>query len=193
MRLSLIIGFALFAQVAYSQKVLTMSNDHKYTYYEVVVDDAGLAKDSLLQRARTFLEKKNPKDLKITVAEKDTLGAKGLFIIDKTILVASHPSGQVTYQFTFNAKDGRYRFWLTDFVYTPYNRDRYGNFVPKTNFGQPLENIPSKLKSLEWKAILTATAAKAKEMGDEFKGFMEAKQVPSGTSVTPKVVLKADW
>ena len=192
MKLLGVICFVMFSQLAHSQTVLSMGNDHKYIYYEVVID-TGLTKDSLMLRSKNFLEKNHDQDFKITIEEDDTLVAEATFVVDKTILVASHPSGQVNYKFTFNAKNGRYRFWLTDFVYTPYIRDRYGNFVPKSNFGKPLEKVPGKLKSAEWNAILIASGAKTKEMGEEFKKFMAAKLLLPPVIAVPKASVKADW
>lgn len=192
MKLLGVIYFVMFAQITHSQTVLSMGNDHKYTYYEVVID-TGLTKDSLMLRAKNFLEKNHHQSFKITIEEEAALVAEGSFVVDKTILVASHPSGQVIYKFSFNAKNNRYRFWLTDFVYTPYIRDRYGNFVPKSNLGKPLEKALGKLKSADWNAVLIATAAKTKEMGEEFKKFMVGKQLRPPIIAAPKASIKADW
>ncbi|MGY3054851.1 hypothetical protein ACVWYG_003060 [Pedobacter sp. UYEF25] len=192
MKLLGLICFLLLAQPGSSQELLTMSNDHKYIYYEVVKDTSAV-KDKLMQKAETFLKKSDDQKLKITSIDNDKLAAEGKIIIDKTILVASHPSGEVAFKFYFNAKDGRYRFWLDDFIYTPYIRDRYGSFVPKTNFGKPLESHPSNLKAAEWKGILAATFIKAKQLGEELKKFMAAKRSTSSASVPPKVVIKSDW
>lgn len=191
MKVSLLIFFAFLAGSVFSQELL-LGKDQKYIFYKVI-SDSGLTVNTLMQRAKFYFTEKKNQDVKITLSSDSALEANDKVVIDKTILIASHPSGEVSYHFIFNAKPGRYRFWLTDFIYTPYSRDRYGNFVPKTGFGKPLETTPSPLKAAEWKAIMAATADKVKEFVAGFEKFMATKVTAPPKTKNSIEVLKTDW
>lgn len=192
MKFYLIIGSMLLCNMTFAQQELTLGSNKKYMYYQVVADSAS-SKDNLINRAKAFFEQKTTDNLKIIAAKDSSIRAEGVFVIDKTILIASHPSGEVSYLFNFDAKDGKYRFWLTNFVFIPYHRNRYGNFVTGTNFGKPLEANVSALQAAEWKSILSASGLKAKEMADSFKKFISAKPTKRPKQNPPTVSLKNKW
>jgi hypothetical protein len=153
-----------------------LSNDDraKLIYYEVVTAK-DVTKDSLAARATAFL-KKSAKTLKMKSAATDSLfHASGKMIIGKTALVLSRPSGEVLYNFYAEIRDGKYRFWFTDFNFIPYQRDRYGNFVPSTTIGTPLENKPGKLNAAEWAGYIKAVTKEANILAGRFKDAMMNK------------------
>lgn len=155
-----------------------LSNDDrgKLIYYEVVTAN-DIAKDSLAARTAEFL-KKSAKSLKVNSAATDSLiHASGKMIINKTALVLSRPSGEVLYNFYAEARDGKYRFWLTDFNFIPYQRDRYGNFVPSTTVGTPLEKKPGKLNGAEWAGYVKATTREANLFALRFKKALMNKVI----------------
>ena len=164
-----------------------LSNDDrgKLIYYEVVVLK-DVAKDSLAARAAAFF-KKNARSLKVKSAETDSLiQASGKMIINKTALVLSRPSGEVLYNFYAETRDGKYRFWLTDFNFIPYQRDRYGNFVPSTTVGIPLEKKPGKLNAAEWAGYIKAATNEANILAASFKDAMQNKAiVPPAVKTVP--------
>ncbi|MBC6109537.1 DUF4468 domain-containing protein [Pedobacter fastidiosus] len=166
--LVLIIFLATFIRLSAQQKQLPLDDRGKYIYYEVV-DTKTVNKDSLLQRAEFFINKVYKKSMKQESSTDSSVLASGTLVIDKTLLVAGHPSGEVKYNFTVEIRSGKYRFWLTDFEYIPYQRDRYGNFVATTNIGTPLEKAPGKLNSGQWKDILGGVSVKATKFGEDFK------------------------
>ncbi|RZL41628.1 MAG: DUF4468 domain-containing protein, partial [Pedobacter sp.] len=143
-------------------------------------------------RILNYLKKQN-KDLKYKNTQGDTsFAAAGKLIINKTLLVMSHPSGEVVYNFQAEVKNGKYRFWLTDFEFIPYQRDRYGNFVASTTVGIPLENNPGKLNAGEWKEYKAQTAKYAKDLGTKFKLYMSSK-TPIVLPTPEKKVVKKEW
>lgn len=182
----------LSCNITFAQQELSLGRNQKYIYYQVVRDST-LSKDSLINRAKAFCKQKTVANLKLVSAGDSSIIAKGVFVIDKTILIASHPSGEVNYLFNFEAKQGKYRFWLTDFVFTPYHRDRYGNFVVGNKERKPLEANVSILEAPEWKSILTNSGLKAKEMGDRLKKFIIAKPIMLSKQPPPTVTLKDKW
>lgn len=192
MRFTIILFFTLITQFAFSQETLVLGNNQKYIYYEIVKDSSKNAQD-FLKRAQLFYGEKKNTEGKLKLVTDSALEANGVLVIDKTLLIASHPSGEVSYSLVLNVKDGRYRFWLTNFNYIPYIRDRYGNFVSKTSMGKPLETNPTALKTAEWNSIVTATTEKVKTFATSFKKYMMGNEVEIKLNSNPIEVVKKDW
>ncbi|WP_293785975.1 DUF4468 domain-containing protein [uncultured Pedobacter sp.] len=158
------------------QKQFSKDDNGKLIYYQVV-DSQSVSKDTLLQRAKSFVTGIYKKSMKLVSSTDSSVLAKGTMVIDKTILVAGHPSGEVSYNFVFEVRQGKYRFWLTDMLFIPYQRDRYGNFVPTTTIGVPLERTPGKLGAGAWKDILSSAYNKVEKFGDEFKKYLASNRI----------------
>lgn len=174
---------------AQTENTLPVDEHGKLIYYEVVT--VKTPADSLRMRALAFIKKQ--KELKYKKTSGDTgFVATGKLIINKTLLVMSHPSGEVLYNFEAEVKNGKYRFWLTDFEFIPYQRDRYGNFVASTTVGIPLENNPGKLNTGEWAAYKSQTAKYAKDFAVKFKNYMASK-TPIIVVPVEKKVVKKEW
>ncbi len=190
--LSLFLLLTFFVNVqAQSDSSLSVDERGKLIYYEVV-DLKGIKKDSLKNRLIIYFQKK-PAVLKFTKIEGDTsFFATGKFVINKTVLVMSHPSGEISYNAQVEIKDGKYRFWLTDFNFIPYKRDRYGNFVPTTTTGIALENESGKINAVQLKEYKTQTAIFSKEFALKFKAHMASK-VPITLPITEKRVVSKNW
>ncbi|WP_255607258.1 DUF4468 domain-containing protein [Pedobacter polysacchareus] len=160
------------AAPAKTEEELPLDDRGKYIYYEVVIRK-GKTKEELIQLAKAYF--KSDSGPKVNLLEKDSLyTGKGKLIINKTAFVLTRPSGEVRYQLYLDFKEGKYRFWLTDFNFIPYQRDRYGNFVPATSIGLPLERKPGKLNASEWTAYLRATTKEAQEFAAQLKQGMLA-------------------
>jgi hypothetical protein len=172
-------------------ELLQVDEQGKFIYYELV-EAKGSVKAHLMERAVLFFKKPNI-DLKLKSVSGDTVFiGVGKLIINKTLLVMSHPSGEILYHFQAEVKEGKYRFWLTDFNFVPYQRDRYGNFVATTTRGLPLENNPGKLNLAQWKEYQTQTASYALQFAKVFKDHM-ANTAPPMVPVREKPVVKKDW
>ncbi|WP_231463174.1 hypothetical protein [Pedobacter sp. Leaf132] len=175
MKYSLILLFSILLSSAFAQqKQFTVDERGKYVHYEVVETKVG--KDSLVSRAERFIKSNKRSFTKFTKTDS-SVTSNGKMIIDKTILVASHPSGEVNYVFNFEAREGKYRYWITDLEYIPYNRNRYGNYVATTNIATPLEKAPGKLSAGTWKDILESVYSKATSLGENFKKTLATVQV----------------
>lgn len=164
----------------------------KLIYYEVV-DQNNKTKDQLKGIAKAYFQNQIPK---IMLSEQDTLlNGKGKLIINKTAFVLTRPSGEVHYQLYLDFKPGKYRYWLTDFVFIPYQRDRYGNFVPATAIGTPLEQKPGKLNAAEWESYLKATAQEAYLFAEKFKTAMAdmAITIPAAKAVPVQTTRNQKW
>ena len=183
-----------FVNFALAQKqtenILPVDERGKLIYLEVVSTKAPV--DSLKIRVLNYLKKQN-ENLKFKSVKGDSIFiATGKLIINKTLLVMSHPSGEVLYNFQAEVKQGKYRFWLTDFSFIPYQRDRYGNFVVSTIVGVPLENNPSKLNAAEWEVYRLQTAKYANELAAKFKLYMTGKPLVI-VQVTKIQLIGKEW
>lgn len=193
MKYILFIILATFSiSLAAQQKQFSKDDSGKFIYYQVV-DSQAVAKDTLLQRAKTFVDVLYKKTMKPESVSDSSISAKGTMVIDKTILVAGHPSGEVSYQFVCEVRNRKYRFWLTGMQFIPYQRDRYGNFVATTQIGTPLERTPGKLSAGAWKDILNSTYTKAEKFGAEFKKFMATSRVAVPAKKKPETISTKKW
>lgn len=168
----LLIVSGAIAQDKKELRELQKDESGKYIYYEVV-PQIPVSADSLAFRAKAFF---NLKKMASFLADSTALEQRGKFVISKTAFVLSHPSGEISYNFRFEIKGERYRFWLTDFLFIPYQRDRYGNFVPSTVKGIPLEKIPGKLNAGEWASYVSDAGRQSAALAAEFKEYLSASQ-----------------
>lgn len=174
--LSLVILLFFAASSSGQEKPLSTDDRGKLIYYEVV-ELPEVPKDSLAVRTSAFIKNNSTsfkmKSFKMKSAVIDSsVQASGKLIINKTALVLSRPSGEVLYNFYVEIKNGKYRFWLTDFTFIPYQRDRYGNFTASTTVGTPLENKPGKLNAAEWAGYVKATTREVNAIAGRFKNAM---------------------
>jgi hypothetical protein len=182
-------SLSLSAQNGTAKEELPKDENGKYIYYEVVaVND--LDQELLTSRIKQFLSLKKLEGL---AQDKDQTTAFGKFIITKTAFVLNHPSGEVRYNFVYEIKDQKYRFWLTNFVFIPYVRDRYANFVPATTKGTALESTVDKINSKAWNEYLDITAVQAKSFAVELKEYLAAKPKVKVQKKDKKVISTREW
>lgn len=161
----------------------------KFTYYEVVEKQTSI--DSLKHRLKNFLSKRG-KVLKLKSNTGDTsFTANGTFLIAKTKTTPTHPSGEIQYGLNVDLKKGKYRFWLTDFNFIPYQRDRYGNFTASTTVGRPLESSAGMLNASQWKEIRQQTAAYSKVFAVNLKDELANATVHK--TLGEIKTIKKDW
>ncbi|WP_316793805.1 DUF4468 domain-containing protein [Pedobacter frigoris] len=174
------------------ERPLSYDERGKLIHYEVV-EQIGVSKADLSARADRFF-KQRAKQIKLKSGSKDTvIQADGKIVINKTALVLNRPSGEVKYNFNVECRDGKYRFWLTDFVFIPYQRDRYGNFVAATTVGTPLENEPGKLNAAEWKGYINNTGKEAGILAAQFKESMANKQEIKPAGKSREIISTKKW
>lgn len=168
-------------------RLLSIDEEGKFIYYERV-EVKEVLKNQLKERFYSFL--KTPfAEVKLKKMYGDSVMiCHGKLMINKTLLVMSHPSGEIRYRFQVELKEGKFRFWFTDFNFVPYQRDRYGNFVASTNKGTPLE----RLKSSQWKEYEVQVTDYVFQFAKEFKSQMESTG-PVVIPVNEKMVVKKDW
>jgi hypothetical protein len=159
------------AKISSAQSDLLSFDEHnKYIYYQVV-DIPGVAVDTLHVRGLSFL-KANYAKMKVKAAGQNNLAGQGKFLVYGGVSVLKHEKGEIDYTLNIEFKDQKYRYWLTDFTFTPYERDRYNNYVPKQGVVIPLETADSKLDKKDAAGYVDETGAFCKQFGDSLKQFI---------------------
>lgn len=174
-------------QVSNAQKsLLSVNEQNKYIYYQVV-DLPGAGADSLTKKASAFAMDNK---LKGKLAADTTLVIHDKFLTHSSLSFSKHENGEIACTFTIQCKDSKYRFWFTNFVFTPYERDRYGAFVPSSGKEVSLDDASSKLEKKELSGYLDQTGAYCQQLGSKLKEYMAQNHVMKKTTapVVKKIV-----
>jgi hypothetical protein len=167
-KIAVLVISLLIAGMANAQKSLLSIDEHnKYIYYQVV-DLSGISADSLYKNAVYFIKSVYPKT-------KSTQSNNSINIKDKFLTYTSflkHENGEMAYTLNIECKDAKYRYWLTDFVFTPYERNRYGVYVPVNGIEIPLESAESKVVKKDLDGYFDQTGAFCKQLGEKLKKEM---------------------
>ena len=186
----------LFVKTAAAQQdSLAFDENNKYIYYQTV-EQAGLNKDTLYRRALYFMKKAAPKNkLKLTSADEaqGILTGSGSFMVTKKSLILSSNSGEIAYTMRVEVKDAKYRYWFTNFVYTPYRRDRYGMDVPVPGINIPLEEAKDKIDKKDIAVYLDKVLQNSRQVGAVLKSYMlKTSSLPKADKGIRKISTK-EW
>jgi hypothetical protein len=188
-RIALLVIGLMIAGMANAQKSLLSLDEHnKYIYYQVV-DLPGISTDSLYKNAVYFIKSSYPKT-------KSTEGSNSISIKDKFLTYTSfvkHENGEMSYTLNIECKDGKYRYWLTDFDFTPYERNRYGVYVPINGIEIPLETAESKVVKKDLDGYLEQTGAFCKQLGEKLKKVMAEGHTTKKTDQPLKKIVTDKW
>lgn len=163
-----------------------MDENNKYIYYQVV-DMPGVKADSLQKNMALFMKEFYPKGKSLQTT------SSGASVKDRFLTYTSlvkHENGEMAYALNIECKDGKYRYWTTNFVFTPYEKNRYGMFVPVNGVAIPLEKASDKLAKKDVEGYFEQTGAFCKQLGDTLKKYMaEGKpQQPKVDKPVKKIV-----
>ena len=169
----ILILILFISKIAHAQQELLAFDEHnKYIFYQVI-EMPGLNADSLHTRGLDFLKTISPKlKFKSTTSNLNVV-CSGKFVTYSGLSLLKHETGEIDYALNVEFKDQKYRFWITDFIFTPYERDRYGNFVPKLGIEIPLETASAKLEKKELEVYLNETGVFCKQFGDRLKIYLQ--------------------
>jgi hypothetical protein len=190
-RFFLFLTCLIAARVANAQKSLLSLDEHnKYIYYQVV-DIPGTSADSLDKNARSFLKDFFPK-IKPKHSDNGAIDIEDKFLTYTSLV--KHENGEMAYTLTIECKEGKYRYWLTDFIFTPYEKNRYGVFVPVNGIEIPIENASSKLTQKEVDGYFDQTGAFCKQFGEKLKKYMAEDHVAKKPDQQPvKKIVTDKW
>ena len=181
----LVAGLAISGMVSAQKSLLSVDENNKYIYYQVV-DLPGRTADSLHNNVVLFMKEFYPKEKSLQIT------SSGASVKDKFLTYTSlvkHENGEMAYALNIECKDGKYRYWITNFVFTPYEKNRYGMFVPVNGVTIPLEKASDKLAKKDVEGYFEQTEAFCKQLGDKLKKYMvEGKTQPKVDKPVKKIV-----
>ena len=161
----------LLIHTANAQKSLLALDEHnKYIYYQVV-DQPGATADSLDKKAIGFIKENYTKG-ELKAAGDTSIIVKDKFLTYSVLAFAKHESGEIKFTLTIECKNAKYRYWLTDFVFTPYVKNRYGVFAPENSSEIPIEKASSRIDKKELDGYFDQTGAFCKQLGDQLKSYL---------------------
>jgi hypothetical protein len=182
----------LFAKAALAQKeLLPFDENNKYIYYQVV-EQPGLTADTMYNRGLYFLKTAYPK-LKVKPDKvNESISGTGKFIVTSTLLL-KREDGEISFTYTIESKEQKYRYWLTNFMFAPYKTDRYGKSVPADGIEIPLEKGTAKLDKKIVDNYLNQTGAYSKQFGDKLKQYMARILATHTKETKTKVISTKNW
>jgi hypothetical protein len=164
--------FLLTYGAAFAQKdSLSIDQHNKYIYYHVV-EQPGLTVDTFQNRMLYLLKTTFPES---KISNKTNLGnisGVGKFIVLSGISLIKHQDGEIQYAFHIQYRDQRYRYWLTNFVFTPYKNDDHGNRQLQTRLSVTLEHAERKLGVQKFNRYINETAGYSIRFGNEVNKYM---------------------
>jgi hypothetical protein len=137
--------------LSYGQKaLLSLNEQNQYTYFIVKpapAEPKAAALAAYLKKAVTGV-----KFLEATI--EGGVAGRGIILVYKQGLITGQEEGQLAYNVKIDFKENKYRLILTNFLFTPYQRNRYGIFAPINNVGNPLEKMEGKLTAKQMNGYL---------------------------------------
>ena len=192
MKITLFLTFLLI-QNAFAQKAVFPTDENgKYTFIEIV-DLPEMKSERLFRNGQAFMDKIEFMDSKenfLAVDENNnSIQTKGRFSVHNYGSIKKHIDGIVSYSILLEIKDGKYRYTITDFVFNPYERNRYGKFVPVNGKTTPLEVAPSKLNQKNWNQYRSEVYEKTFVLIQNLNKAMSYDE----TSETIKIKKETNW
>jgi hypothetical protein len=186
----------LFARTAAAQKdSLAFDENDKYIYYQTV-SQPGLGADTLYNRGLYFIKTAYPKSKLVMVTADKAQGVitgKGSFLVSKKAFITTHEDGAISFSLRVEVKDSKYRYWFTDFVYTPYQRNRYNVYEPVPGVTIPMEHAQGKIDKDDVAVYLNKILLNSKQIGGVLKAYMlKTSALPKEAKKINKISTK-EW
>jgi len=156
---------------------MSLNEQNKYTYFKVGVAPAmGVNTEALAGYLKNSVS-----GLQTASFDGPIVTGKGGVLVYKQGLVSGQEEGRIDYKVSIDFKDSKYRIILTDFTFTPYQRNRYGVFAPVDNVNVSLENGSNKFSDKQLNGYLDKLGAYGKKLEKTLTDFLFSK-----AAVTPK-------
>jgi hypothetical protein len=168
--LGMVLGAAVFAQ----KEALTLDEHNKFIYYQIA-DMPNLSADILYSRCLAGLKNdfKN-KGIKPVLMPASSINFKSALVLYNTSGMAKHESGEMAYTLNVEFKDGKYRYWLSDMMFTPYERNRYNVYARVAGVEIPLEELKAKYDDKTFDTYAAQILSFGKQIGDQLKVYASA-------------------
>lgn len=137
----ILIGLIIFFHPSQAQDVILPQDESGHIVFHEVVEADSFTQEELLDNAQQFAQKTLGKK-KIKPVLTDTAGS--IVVKDASFkvyekMITKRIDGIIHYTFKVEVKDGKYRYFFSDFTFQPYERNRYGKFEPVSGIYKPLE------------------------------------------------------
>ena len=176
--LTLLFVALVISNAGYAQKeLMSLNEQNKYTYFKVGASQPQVNTDALA----AYLKKNVAGLQSATVASSNMISGKGGVVVYRQGLVSGQEEGRIDYQLTVDFKDDKYRLILTEFTFTPYQRNRYGVFAPIDNVSIPLETNANKFSTKQMNGYLDKLGIYGKKLERTLTDFLFIK-----AALTPK-------
>jgi hypothetical protein len=172
--------------LSYGQKaLLSLNEQNQYTYFVVKPAPPQPNPQALaayLKKAVTGVE-----FLEATYGGSVT--GRGILLVYKQGLITGQEEGQLAYNVKIDFKDNKYRLILTDFRFTPYQRNRYGLFAPVNNIGTPLEKLETKTSAKQLNGYLDKLGSYGAKFSQQVSNYLAN---PAAVEAKPTELRKID-
>jgi hypothetical protein len=162
------------------ENVFYLNEDKRY-FITGVEELPTMTLDQLFINAHAFMKKIQANNEKYEPGmNNDTLKAiktPGTFTVQNYGSLKKHIDGVVTYELLIEMKAGKYRYNISNFNFTPYERNRYGKFVAVSGISIPLETKPSKLNEKNWNSYKIQVLKKSYKIAEFLRESMEHKEI----------------
>ena len=139
--LTILTGLSLFFHTAHAQDMMLPLDETGHIVFHEVVEADSFTQEELTDNAQNFVkETLGKKKGKVTATDSLSI----IYVKDATFkvlkkVITNRADGIIHYNFKLEAKDGKYRYFFSDFTFQPYERNRYGKFEPVNGKYKPLE------------------------------------------------------
>ncbi len=177
-----------------SAQTASLPVDERGVHTFLEISELGAAKKETMPANVKRFFKSNAKALKLRSSKGDTaFTGTGKMILTKSTAGIGHPTAEVNYNILVELRENKYRLILTDYIVTPYERDRYANFVPST-IKYRLEDKPGKLNRGEWEGNMKYIITESGKLSDKLKTAMNTNQAISKPEAEkPAAVSTTKW
>ena len=138
---TLLIVLIVFFHSVQAQEVELPTDETGHIVFYEVIEAGSFTQNELLENAQLFakttLGKKKVKP--IITDSTGTIEVKDATFKVLKKVVTNRIDGIIHYNFKVEAKEGKYRYFFSDFTFQPYERNRYGKFEPVSGKYKPLE------------------------------------------------------
>lgn len=189
---ALLTGLLVFFQTLQAQELLLPRNETGHIVFYEVVEADSFTQEELLDNARQFARKTLGKK-KVKAIQTDSVSS--LVVKDANFkvykkVITQRMDGIIHYNFTLEAKEGKYRYFFSDFTFQPYERNRYGKFEPVSGKHKPLEE-DFKGNKKDWEDHKESVATTLQSQIEELKITMQSRQENMSRKDEKKPV--TDW
>lgn len=157
MRIILACALMIRSLTGAAQPVLP-EDEHGYITYREVVPMTGYPAELLYKNAKRFIKglsvRSDRKNYYQAQSDSMIVSGKGSYGVSNAYTIGKRIDGIVVFDMMLEAKEGRYRYTITNFVFRAFERNRYGKFVPSNQRDIPLERPPSGLQKKQWETNL---------------------------------------